>query len=238
MACIGELNSAIRKRTPTNQRRVMGRKCALRENPACSLEHATERKLDWHQGSKHGVEMRGEHGSRDTFPRHIAHHKVQAGVVSGIDDVAVIAAHYASGLVMIANLPAIAIQILVRQQAPLDLSSQFQVVLKGIEFLPVHVVEAEPDQRVGDQTLAFDGIVAGLADAERAVLHPLERVIDLFEQGSQMAIAVRSFFSASEPGAPVEQLLAHKTVHYASHSGTPIGTLMLMGPEKLSAAGV
>ena len=56
------------------------------------------------EAAKGGAQVAHEHGRGDTFAGNIAEHKEQTGV--GFEEVAVIAANHARGLIVVAHIPA------------------------------------------------------------------------------------------------------------------------------------
>src|SRR5260370_42488193 len=107
-------------------------------------EHTLQRQSYRNQRAKHGMQMRHEHGSRNSLTGHISHHEIKPGLAR-IDHIAVIATHQADRLVMIREMPSTADEILRRQERSLDLRGKLQVALQSISFVPIQMTQAEPD---------------------------------------------------------------------------------------------
>ena len=68
------------------------------------------------------------------------------------------------------------------KQAGLDAGGELDVLLVREELALVHVVKAEPDQRVRVQAVVFNWIAAGLAPAESAVVNTVQCRIHLRQE--------------------------------------------------------
>src|SRR5207245_6218023 len=96
---------------------------------------------------------RGCHASSENITKQ----KIElARSVIRMNQVAIIAAHRACGLVVVMDLPARVLQVLLREQGPLDPRRQLQISLERALLLGGQVVEAETDQGIGDEPLFLD----------------------------------------------------------------------------------
>jgi hypothetical protein len=80
------------------------------------------------------------------------------------------------------NAPIAKPGVRLRQQPALHLRSELQVAFQGTLLVARQVVETEPDQRIGNQPFLFDGIVAGVANAVRSLIHSLDGGIHFLEK--------------------------------------------------------
>ncbi len=109
----------------------------------------------------------------------------------GRDQVAVVAADWTKRRIVITGLPAAGKQAEPRQEVSLDLGSQIKIALQGGEFGRTQMVQAVANQRVGQQPILFNRIVALFAEAEGAFIHALQRRIDFTQQAGEARILRR-----------------------------------------------
>src|SRR5205807_7349558 len=105
-------------------------------------EHSLQWQSNRNERAEHGMQMRHEHGSRNSLTGHVSHHKIKPGLAR-IDHIAVIATHQADRLVMIREVPSTADEILRRQERSLHLRGKLQVALQSISFVSVQMIQAE-----------------------------------------------------------------------------------------------
>ncbi len=73
---------------------------------------------------------------------------------------------------MVRHVPSIHAHVSFRKQTRLDLRSQFQIALQQALLFRRQAVEAETHQRIGNQFLVFNRIVAVLTDSECTLFDP------------------------------------------------------------------
>ena len=88
----------------------------------------------------------------------------------------------------------------------MNLVGKVQIALQSLSLFRRQMVQAIPAQRISEDSLFFNRIVAGLANPVRAVVHLFERQIDLLEQVSQMFLVSSFGESTLEPLASVKKL--------------------------------
>ncbi len=80
------------------------------------------------------------------------------------------------------NAPIAKPGVRLRQQPALHLRGELQVAFEGALLAARQVVETKPDQRIGDQPLLFDGIVAGVANSISSFVQSLDGGIHFLEK--------------------------------------------------------
>src|SRR6202023_1131548 len=92
-------------------------------------------------------------------------HKEQTAVIY-FEKVAIVAAHHASGLIVVAHLPSNWRQARFGQETALDECGQGKVALQGTLLGAGKMVQTEAHQWIGQQALRFNSAVARLAEPE------------------------------------------------------------------------
>ncbi len=115
------------------------------------------------------------------------------------------------------NLPSVEAQIVLRKQRELDLGCQLQILLEGTPLVKSEVIEAILDQRIGQEPLRLDRVVAGFAQTIGPVLRSVERRVDVLEQLDQV-------LRLAEPGdgvlkflSPIKQLFPNCGINESGH---------------------
>src|SRR5438552_7309696 len=209
---------------PTDQRGEVRRHHAVAENPAGALDQLVDRQAGCHQGAKDRVQVGHEHRGSDPFAGGVAQREEEispVAVARAHDYVAIVATDRTHGLVVAADLPATVTHDLLRQQVSLQLRSQLQVLLERALLVGRQVVQAKPDEGVGNQPRFLHRLVADFADAVGAVVHAPERRINLVEKLNQARTSPGVGDGRLEPLTPIDQLLAKETVRRLGHRGPP-----------------
>src|SRR6516164_5021476 len=134
---------------------------------------------------KQSAQIRRQHRSRQPLARDISDYKIESP--SAItDQVAVVATHHASRLEVIGNIPPLDGKISGRQKAVLQLRCQLQVILECPLLRRGQTFQANTNQRIGKQTLIFDGALTMLAHSEGAYIDTLKRLVHLFQEMVQL----------------------------------------------------
>jgi hypothetical protein len=198
----------------------VGRERALAEDAAGALDEPDERQPQRHQRAEHGVELRHQKRGGDALAGHVAEHEVELPVLA-LEHVAVVAADDRGRLVVVGDVPAVVPRLAARQKPRLNLRGQLQILFERALLRGREAAEADADERVGEQALRLDGVVADLAEAVGPVLHPPERRVHLVEQTPQVRGVRRLVDHDLKPVAAVEQLLAQRHVDYGRHTFSP-----------------
>src|ERR1700688_2527741 len=111
------------------------------------------------------MQMAHDHGRGNTLAGNIPQHKEQTAVIY-FEKVAIVAAHHAGGLIVVAHLPSNWCQARFRQENALDASGQGKITLQGTLLGARKMVQTEAHQRIGQQALRFNTAVARLAEPE------------------------------------------------------------------------
>jgi hypothetical protein len=179
MAGTDELHRAIGGGAPDDEGGELPGECAFAEDAAGVFDHAIEGEARFGEGAKGGVEMAHEHGSGDAFTGNIAKQEEQAA--AGLKEVAIIAADHARGLIVVVDLPAGGGEIGFGQEGALNAGGQGKIAFEGALLGAGQMVEAETRERVGEQALRLNAVVADFANAEGALLDATEGGVDLLE---------------------------------------------------------
>src|SRR6266481_9826753 len=117
-----KLNGTVRSRTSHDESRELSGESALAENAVGVFHHAIERESGFGEAAKRCMKVAHEHGRSNTLAGDIPEHKEQAAVC--FEEIAVIAAHHAGGLIVVAHVPAGWRQTGFRQESALDACGQ------------------------------------------------------------------------------------------------------------------
>jgi hypothetical protein len=163
-----KLHQTIVGSSPHHESRELSRESALAENTVGVLDHAIKRETGFGEGAKRCMEVAHEHRRSNTLAGNIPKHKEQTTVC--FEKIAVIAAHHAGGLIVVAHVPPNWRQAGFRQEKALDAGSQGKIILQGTLFGARKMVQTEPYQRIGQQALRFNAVVARLAEPEGSLI--------------------------------------------------------------------
>jgi hypothetical protein len=105
-----------------------------------------------------------------------------------LDEVAVVAADGAQGSVVVAGVPAAGAQVTWREQFCLELRGEVEVALECVALGFVQVVEAVANERICEQAVFLDGVVALLAEAIGSASHPVEGRVDFAKEGLEVLV--------------------------------------------------
>ncbi len=122
-----KLHRTILGSSSHDQSRELSRESALAEYSAGVFHHAIERETGFGEAAKCCVEVAHEHRRGNTLAGNIPQHKEQATVC--FEKIAVIAAHHAGGLIVVAHVPASWCQTGFRQESALDACGQGKITL-------------------------------------------------------------------------------------------------------------
>src|SRR5580658_4441382 len=131
--------------------------------------------------AKERVNLGHEQGGGDAFSRDVAEEEVELAVV--LDEVAVVAADGAQGSVVVAGVPAAGAQVSWREEFVLELRREVEVALECVALDFVQVVEAVANERICEQAVFLDGVVALLTEAIGSASHPVEGRVDFAKEG-------------------------------------------------------
>src|SRR6266404_465728 len=98
-----KLNRTIVRSSSYHQGRELSGKSAFAENAVGVFHHPIERETGFGEAAKRGMEVAHEHRRSHTLSGDIPQHKEQAAVC--FDEVAVVAAHHAGGLIVETHVP-------------------------------------------------------------------------------------------------------------------------------------
>lgn len=104
MARADKFHLAVPCRSPHDECGELPGKGALAKNAVGVFHHAIERQTGFRKAAKSGVQVAHQHGSGDTFAGNVSEQEKQA--VVRFEQVAVIAAHHACGLIVESHVPA------------------------------------------------------------------------------------------------------------------------------------
>ena len=147
-----------------------------------------------------------------------------------LDQVTIIAADLACGLIVVCRLPSRGGKIPLGQQPCLDPCRQQQVLLQGALLGGLQAVQAKLGQRIGKQPLGFHRSLARFTHAIAAVLHAFQSAVHLFQQLQQVG-GLRFGHRGFQLLPPHHQLVAqHVQVCYLdTHGRTPSATESFSG---------
>src|SRR5467141_2094819 len=151
-----------------DESRELPRESTFAENAVGVFHHAIERETGFGEAAERCVKVAHEHRRSNTLAGNIPEHKEQAAVC--FEKIAVIAADHAGRLIVVADVPASWRQAGFRQKSALDACGQGKITLQGTLFGARKMVETEPHQRIGQQALRFNGVVALLAEPECSLI--------------------------------------------------------------------
>src|SRR6266705_4954904 len=120
---------------------------ALAENAVGVFHHAIERETGFREAANRCMKVAHAHRRSNTLAGNIPQRKEQAAVC--FEKIAVIAAHHAGGLIVVAHVPASRRQPELRQESALDACGQGKITLQGTLFSARKMVETEPHKRIG-----------------------------------------------------------------------------------------
>jgi len=163
-----KLHQTIMGSSSHDESRELPGESALAENAVRVFHHAIERETAFGEAAKRCMKVAHQHRRSNTLAGDIPEHKQQAAVC--FENIAVIAAHHAGGLIVIAHVPAGWRQTGFRQESALDACGQGKVTLQSALFGAREMVQAESHQRIGQQALRFNGVVTRLAESERSLI--------------------------------------------------------------------
>src|SRR5260370_8661550 len=129
VACTDKLHRNSVGSSSHGESRELPRECALAENAVGVFHHAIEREAGFSEAAKRCMEVAHKHRRGNTLARNIPQHKDQATVC--FEKIAVIAAHHASGLIVVARVPAIWYQPGFRPPRPLDAPLRATITLQA-----------------------------------------------------------------------------------------------------------
>ena len=151
----------------------LSRESALAENTVGIFHHAIERETGFGEAAERCMKVAHEHRRGNTLAGNIPEHKEEAAVC--FEKIAVIAADHAGRLIVVAHVPAIWCQAGFRQKCSLDACGQGKITLQGTLFSACKMVQTEPHQRIGQQALRLNGVVARLAEPECSLIDAAQR---------------------------------------------------------------
>jgi len=203
-----KLHRTIAPSSSYNESRELSGKSAFAKYAVGVFYHLIEWKAGLGEAAKRCMEVAHEHRRSNTLAGDIPEHEEQAGLC--FKEVAVIAAHHPGGLVVVANAPAFRRQAELRQESTLNACGQGKVTLQGSLLGTRKMVEAEPHQRVGQQALCFDGVVALLTEPEGPLIDSAQRRIHGRQQlrkgsigGGRMQSRVKALAALLQFGAQI-----------------------------------
>src|SRR5216684_1682353 len=203
-----KFHRAIVRSSSYDESRELSGKSAFAEYAVGVFHHPIEGEASLDEAAKRCMEMAHEHRRSNTLARDIPNNKQQAAFC--FKEVAVIAAHHPGGLVVVADAPAWRCQTKLRQESALDARGQGKVTLQGSLLGTRKMVEAEPHQRIGQQALRFDGIVALLTEPECSLIDTVQRRIHSHQQlrkrsisGGRMQSLVKALAALFQFGAQI-----------------------------------
>src|SRR5467141_2400378 len=127
-----KLHRTIVRSSSHDESRELSRESALTENPVGVLHHAIERETGFGEAAKRCMKVAHEHGRSNTLAGNIPQHKEHAAVC--FEEIAVIAAHHAGGLIVVSHVPANWRQAGFWQQSALNVCGQGKIALQGTLF--------------------------------------------------------------------------------------------------------
>src|SRR5712664_783824 len=189
-----------------DESRELSRESALAENAVGVFHHAIERETGFGEAAEGCMKVAHEHRGSNTLAGNIPQHKEQAAVC--FKKIAVIAADHAGRLIVVARVPAIWRPAGLRQESALVAGGQGKIALQGALFIARKMVETEPHQRIGQQALRFDSLVARLAESECSLIDTAQRGVHIRQQlrnrsigGGRMQSLVKALAALLQFGA-------------------------------------
>ena len=220
MPRVGDLDLPRGERPSADQRGEMARQGALAEQAAGAPDQLIERQIERHQGAEGGVQVRHQHRGRDTLAGHVAEDEVDAAVPR-VQDVAVVAADRSRPFVVAGHLVAREAQRGRRQEPLQNSGRQIEIVLEGMLLRRRQMVETVPEQRIPDQALRLDRLVALLAQTEALLVHALQGRIDFAQEPPDPLVAGDDRLGALQLLAPLLQLFAQQCFDRGRHHPPP-----------------
>src|SRR6266850_1639880 len=136
-----KLHQTIMGGSSHDESRELSGESALAENAVRVFHHAIERETAFGEAAKRCMKVAHQHRRSNTLAGDIPQHKQQAAVC--FENIAVIAAHHAGGLIVIAHVPAGWRQTGFRQESALDACGQGKVTLQSALSTAVNNSERE-----------------------------------------------------------------------------------------------
>jgi hypothetical protein len=156
------------------------------------------------------MELRHQQRGRDTLARDIP--KEEKGIAScflRFYQIAVIAAHHAQRLIVVAQLPPVDSRVLSGKQLVLNLRRELEVSLNRTLLLFREVTQANPDERVCTQVILFYRLVADFTNPVRSVIDSFQSRFDFLEQAHEMGRVPRFRYRLFQPFLSVYQLCSN-----------------------------
>ena len=86
---------------------------------------------------------------------------------------------------MIERLPPVEGEVGLRQEARLDARGQVEILLERVPFIGRQMVEAGPQQRIGQEPIWLHGLVADVAETVVPLIEALQGRIDLLQEAGE-----------------------------------------------------
>src|SRR6516225_8609519 len=153
---------------------------AVAEQPICVRHQVAQRQVLSGESAKCSVKIAHQHRSSHALTRHVAQQKQERAV--GFDQVAVVAADQVGGLIVIASLPAVDGPVSPRQKRTLKARGKSEITFECSLLVLREMVKAEAQQRIAQQTIGLDAVMAGFANAEGAGVQTGKSVVDAGEK--------------------------------------------------------
>jgi len=180
VAGVADLDLAAVTDPAANHRREIRQGCAVAENPVGPCEQFAGRLRGRGQATKNSVKLSHEHRCCHTFPCHVTNK--EAGAVLARDPVALIAADRTGRLVVVRYCPTVRDQLSFGKESLLNLKGQIQIALQSALLGRRQMVDTVPTERIDQQSIILNRIMASFADAEGAGLHSLQCGVHFTEQ--------------------------------------------------------
>jgi len=137
-----KLHQTIMGSSSHDESRELSSESAAAENAVRVFHHAIERETAFGEAAKRCMKVAHQHRCGNTLAGDIPQHEQQAA--GCFEKIAVIAAHHAGRLIVVAHVPAGWRQAGFRQESALDACGQGKVTLQGTLFGARKMVQTEP----------------------------------------------------------------------------------------------
>jgi len=113
-------------------------------------------------------------------------------------------------MVHVRDFPSIDAHVGFGQELPLNTCRQGEVVFERALLPRGQVVDTEPDEGIGDESIDLDRVVTDLAKTVGPTVHPCKRCVHLHQQSGDIAGRCLARNSAFQPAAAIHQLIAKR----------------------------
>ena len=218
MAGVEELDLAGWIGAAADERSVLTSQRAVAEETIDVNHDLRQRQTHADEAAEERVQLGHPHGCGHALSGDVAEHEVEL-TAEGVE-VAIVAADRPQGRVVIAGFPAVHFQIRGRKEGALQLGGKVEIALKVVALVPGEMVKAILDERVGQEPVPFDGVMAGFAQAVRASGKAVQGGIHFAQEGGHVGVIRRQRDGGFKAALSFLQLAVQEVHFDGCHSST------------------